>query len=225
MAAMRLLLLSVLLSVSVLFFTGNATAGDAQKTGHVEVSGEEGTHGAEGEHGESGINWMDLSNKEIPPLIPMFLNFIVVGILVYFLLRKGLGAKIRDRKNELEKALNEANALKAEAEAAMSEVRRRSDQLDSELAKLREDVLQSARAQAAQIEKEAAIRAERMQGESATLIAQEVAMMSARIRREAVEEIVQLAEKRIAEKLTETDHDSLAKEYVSSVMTAVQAGK
>lgn len=220
---LRILILSVTLTTqlcvagSVLAEGTTATAESAEAGLHADAG--------EGEHGTQQINWLDLQSEETPPLIPMFFNFLVVGALVYFLLRKGLGAKIRDRKNELEKALNEANALKAAAEAAMAEVRRRSETLDADLAQIRADVLESARAQAAQIEKEATIRAERIQGEAATLVAQEVAMMAERIRREAVEEIVAIAEKRITEKLTEADHDSLAKDYVGAVMTAVQAGK
>ncbi|MBN2715001.1 MAG: ATP synthase F0 subunit B [Deltaproteobacteria bacterium] len=218
------LLFSLLLAVS-----GNGYAEDAQSTreataaGSHESSGDEA--GAHEGHDAHALNWIDLSNEETPPLVPMFFNFIIVAFAVYFLLRKGLGAKIRNRRKDLEEALAEANALKKEAEAAMAQARERSERLDDEMARIRAEILEAAKAQAARIESEAAARAERMQGESAALIAQEVAMMAAAIRREAVNEIIAIAEKRIAEKLNSTDHEKLAKEYVNSVMSAVQTGK
>ncbi|MBN2529111.1 MAG: hypothetical protein JXR76_22165 [Deltaproteobacteria bacterium] len=184
-------------------------------------------HGASaaGEHDAQALNWMDLSNTETPPLVPMFFNFIVVAGLVYLLMRKSLSAKIRGRKEDLEKALAAANALKKEAEEALAIARDRNDALDVEMAKIRSEVIAAAKAQAAHIEKEATARAERMRRDAETVISQEVATLAAQIRRDVVEEIVAMAEKKIVEKLSGADHDRLAKEYVSSVMSAVQTGK
>ncbi|MBN2340905.1 MAG: hypothetical protein JXX29_14800 [Deltaproteobacteria bacterium] len=198
-----------------------ATPEQGEKSGAAEHG--EVVHG-EG-HDAHAINWVDMSDEHNPPLVPMFFNFLVVVFAVYFILRKGLGAKIRNRKAELEDALKKANALKEEAEEAMAVARERSEALDVEMAKIRTDILDAAKAQAAQIEKDATERAERLKSESAALIAQEVAMLSASIRKEVVEEIVAMAEKRIVEKISAADHEKIAREYLDSVMAAVQDAK
>jgi F-type H+-transporting ATPase subunit b len=220
--ALRIFLIVAMLGV---MFSLNGYASD--ESVEQAASSEHVTHGetAHAGHGSGALNWMNLSHEETPPLIPMFLNFIVVAFLVYFLLRKGLGAKIRNRKTELETALAEANALKQEAEEAMAVVRARSEAMDTELEKIRREILDAAKAQAQQIEKDAQIRADRMRVESEALVAQEISMMATQIRNEVVEEIVALAEKQIVEKLTAADQEKLAKEYVTSVMSTVQSGK
>lgn len=190
-----------------------------------EAGASHGDEAAETGQSAHSLNWIDLSNEETPPLIPMFFNFLVVGVLVYLILRKGLGAKVRNRKLELESALAEANALKKEAEEAMAIAKERSAALDLEMAKIRKDILESAKKQAEQIEQDAQARAQRMQGESTALVAQEVSLMSTQIRKEVVEQIVAMAEKRIVEKITKADHDKIAKEYLDSVMAAVQDAK
>lgn len=202
----------------------HAGEGDAHaQSSHGEASHGEASHG-EG-HGAHGINWIDLSNSETPPLVPMFFNFMVVVFLVYFMLRKGLGSKIRNRRTELESALAEAKALKTEAEEAMAIAKKRSEALEAEMAQIRSDILEAAQAHGIQIEKEAAARAERMDGESTALIAQEISMLSQDIRKEAVEQIVSMAQERIVEKITKADHDKMAKEYLESVMSSVQDAK
>lgn len=220
--ALRMFLIVAVLGV---MFSLNGYASD-EAAEHAESS-EHSSHGeaAHAGHGSGALNWMNLSHEETPPLIPMFLNFLVVAFLVYFLLRKGLGAKIRNRKTELETALAEANALKQEAEEAMTVVRARSEAMETELEKIRCEILDAAKAQALQIEKDAQTRADRMRVESEALVAQEISMMATQIRNEVVEEIVALAEKQIVEKLTAADQEKLAKEYVTSVMSTVQSGK
>ena len=223
---MTFLRILALTSLIVFPISKIATAEDSAVK-HATDDGDHDAHeaGHDGDaHDAHAINWVDLTNEETPPLVPMFFNFLVVSVLVYFILRKGLGAKIRNRKVELETALAEANALKKEAEEAMAVVRKRSDDLDVELKKMHDEIVAAAKAQAAEIEKCARENAERMQGESSALISQEIEMMAQKVRREAVAEIVAMAEKKMTDKLTATNHDQLAKEYVSAMMSAVQGG-
>ena len=83
------------------------------------------------------LNWFDYGNKEAPPLAILIFNFIVLGVLVYFIVRKSLGERFKNRKLVLEEAIAEAAEMKARAEKALADARAKSAALDSEMAKLR----------------------------------------------------------------------------------------
>ena len=173
-----------------------------------------------GEH--EGLNWFGWTGfgdagETRAALGFMFVNFVVVGILVFIILRGPLTRRVTTRREALVRALDEANAMKAAAEKALAEARAKMEMLEVEMARIREDLLSGGRADAARIGAEADKRAARMHEDAAVAVQQEIARMSQEIREEMVHAVIAAAEKAVSEKITAGDHARLATEYVDSI--------
>ena len=188
---------------------------------HADASEHE--HAAETSHHEAGhghdaeIEIFDWDSDDVPPLGFMFINFAILCVLVYIILRKPIGNRVKNRKADFESALNEANALKADAEKAMAEVKSKSELLDQEMVEIRKDVLENGKREASRITAEAEKRAARMKVDTEILVKQELARMADKIRAEVIEQITLVATQTLVEKITTTDQDKLAVEYIKSM--------
>jgi len=191
---------------------------------HGQAGAEQGhaSHGEEaGGHGAGALNWFDMSDPETPPLGIMFVNFALLLMLVYMIIRKPIGNRVRTRRQGLEQALAEATRAKAEAEAALAEARARMEALDLEMAKVRRDLLEAGKAESARIVEEAERRAARTKDDTAALVEQEIARMTAAVRAEVVERVVEVAREALTRKIQAGDHERLASEYLESLNKSV----
>ena len=171
--------------------------------------------GDEASDTEAGhINWLSWDDPHAPPLALMFVNFALLLVVLYFILRKPIGGGAKERRARLEKEIEEAKALKDAAEQALSEARTKIESLDAEMAKLRQEIIDGGKSEAARITSEAEARAERMQADTTALVEQEVARMSRSIREEVVSGIVDRAEALVREKIRGDDQTRLAQEYL-----------
>ena len=168
-------------------------------------------------HEAHGVNWFDWGNKEDPALGFMFINFAILAVIVYMIMRKPISKMVTTRRESLEAALREADELREEARKALRLAKERTDTLDLEMARIREDILNAGLAESQRINEDAERRLKRMEDESAALLEQEVAGMSAEIRREVVDAIVSTAQRVITEKIQASDHDRLAEDYMKSM--------
>ncbi len=176
-------------------------------------------------HEAHGMNWFDWGNKEDPALGFMFINFAILAVIVYMIMRKPISKMVTTRKGSLETALKEANELREEAQKALRLAKERTDSLDLEMARIREEILNAGKAESQRISEDAERRFKRMDDESAALLEQEVARMSAEIRREVVDEIVSTAQRVITEKIQASDHDRLAEDYMKSMNEITTSAK
>lgn len=167
--------------------------------------------------GGGHINWWSLSDPHAPPLGWMFINFAGLLFIIYRILRKPIGGGAKERRARLEKEIEEARQLKEEADKALAEARSKIESLDAEMARLRQEILDGGKSEAARITSEATARAERMQADTAALVEQEVARMSQAIREDVVAGIVDRAEAIIREKIRDDDQARLAREYLQSM--------
>jgi F-type H+-transporting ATPase subunit b len=172
---------------------------------------------ADAGHGPLPINWFDFSNPDTPPLIATIVNFLLLVVVVFLIMRKPIGNMVRTRRDNLATALEEARRAQEEAEAELAAARSRADALDLEMAKLRQEITEAGKAEARRIADEAGQRVERLSADTAIAIEQEVARMADAIRAEAVAAIVTRAEATLREKIEGADHDRLAREYVASM--------
>lgn len=171
-------------------------------TGVVYASGGEG-------HADSGALIKDF-------LYRVFNFAIVVGILVYFLakpLKKGLSG----RRDEIEKALAEADQVKLAAEAKFAEYDQKLATANAEIVEIsaaikregeleKEKILSSAREMATKIELEA---------EKAAAL--EIANARRELQSEAVRLAVELAEELLKKNFTSEDDTRLIDEYMQKV--------
>ena len=170
-----------------------------------------------GTHEAHGLNWFQWDNKEDPALGFMIINFVLLLAIVYMIMRKPISNMVTARREGLEEALREANELREEAQKALRSAKERTDALDLEMARIREDILDAGLAEARHISEEAERRLKRMEDESAALLEQEVARMSVEIRREVVDAVTSTAQRVILEKIQASDHDRLAEDYTKSM--------
>ncbi len=170
-----------------------------------------------GTHEAHGMNWFEWSNEEAPALGFMIINFALLLAIVFMIVRKPISKMVTARREGLEAALKEANELREEAQKALRSATERMDTLDLEMARIREDILNAGLAETRRITEDAERRLKRMEDESAALLEQETARMSAEIRREVVDAIVSTAQRVISEKIQDSDHDRLAEDYMRSM--------
>jgi F-type H+-transporting ATPase subunit b len=168
-------------------------------------------------HGADQINWIDFGDAHTPPLVPMFVNFALLLVILYFILRGPIGGGAKERRTRLEQEIEEARQVKEEAQQALTQARTQIDSIDQELAKLRQEIVDGGKAESRRITEDAAARAERMRADTAALVEQEVARMSQAIREEVVSGIVDRAEAIIREKIRDDDQARLAREYLQSM--------
>jgi F0F1-type ATP synthase membrane subunit b/b' len=192
-----------------------ASASDST-TASEGVSAEAG-EGAQAE----GINWFGFAKGETRPALGfMFINFAIVGVIVFILLRGPISGRVHTRHDALVKALEEAKMAREEAELALAEARTKTDALDQEMARIRGELISGGKSEAARIAAEADQRAVRMQEDATALVQQEVARMSQAIREEIVEAVIAAAERAVVEKINAADHTRLSTEFVDSIRGA-----
>jgi F-type H+-transporting ATPase subunit b len=185
----------------------HAAAGhDAHATAHED---------AHGGHGHEAFSW----TKE---LIGSFINFaILFGLLVYF-----GGPKIRaflvDRRAEIATSLEEAQRLKAEAEAKHAEYAGKLAKLDAEIAKIREDMVKAGEAERDRIVAEAEKKAERLRNDTKFILAQRSKELRDELVRESVEAAVAAAEKLLREKTTADDQQRLSRAYLERLVVSAK---
>jgi F0F1-type ATP synthase membrane subunit b/b' len=171
--------------------------------------------------GTTGLNWFawtgfgDAGETRVA-LGFMFINFVVVGVLVFIILKGPISRRVTTRRDELVKALDEANAMKAEAEKALADARAKMEMLEVEMARIREGLLSAGKAEAERIDAEASARAARMHEDASAAVQQEIARMSQEIREEMVHAVIAAAEKAVTAKINAADQARLATEYVDS---------
>lgn len=168
-------------------------------------------------HDTPHLNFFDFSMEDSHPLVALAFNFITLVIIVYLLMRKPLGNRFKQRKEDLEKALAEAKSAKERAEAVIESARAKSDAIDDEMAKLREEIISSAKKESAAIVVRAESQAKRLLADTESLVAHEISMLAENLREEIVVDVIKKATEEIQRQISDADHQRLAADYLSGV--------
>jgi F-type H+-transporting ATPase subunit b len=175
-------------------------------------------HGAEeSAHTQEPLNFFDFSSKTSHPLVALFFNFGALVIIVYLLMRKPLGTRFRKRKADLVAALEEAAEAKKRAEEAIDAAKAKMAAIDDEIGKVREDIIAAGERESAEIVARAEQQAARLVQETEKLVTHEISLMAETLRREVVEEIIKRAERELKSRISETDHETLFRDYLNGV--------
>ncbi|MDD3845279.1 MAG: ATP synthase F0 subunit B [Syntrophorhabdaceae bacterium] len=152
--------------------------------------------------------------ESIWSLVLKFFNFaVLVGLLIYFVgkpLKSFLAKRHHTVKTQLEetqKALNEAEALRAQYQAKL-------DRLDGEIEAFRKQTAQEAETEKKKIIDEAMSFAARIREQARLTAAQETKEVARRIKEEISHLTIEQAGKLITEKITQSDHDQLVEEFI-----------
>lgn len=145
------------------------------------------------------------------------LNFaLLIAALIYFA-RKPALAFFADRRSRIEGDLREAARLHKEAEERHAKWQRRLADLERELETIRQTSRERAETEREHILADARATAERIRRDASTAIEQELRRARERLRDEASDLAVEMAEGMLREQVTDADRDRLLDEFIARV--------
>ena len=145
------------------------------------------------------------------------INFVVIFGIIFYFARKPVKNMLKQRTEMIEKTLKEAQEAKELAQKALQEVQTRIQTKDKEI-----NEIMTASKHAGEVERERIIEEsnrlkERIFEQAKANIEYEVKSAKEAIKAEAVEIAMELAEKKIKEKLTKDEQEKLLQESLTKI--------
>lgn len=212
-----------------------APAADAHVTAEGEHAGH-GEHAAHGEHDHAptfdDVNWiygffgekegvepsLAWRPKGMPvPFGALALNAAILYWLLFKFGRKPISEALKSRKLGIMKGMDDAAKMKAEAEASLAKYQAKLDNIEQEIARIKQDMKEAGEAESARILSEAKERRARMEKDARTLIEQELKAARESLLRDTVRAAVKSAEQTLAAKVVDADQQRLADEYLAQI--------
>ena len=147
---------------------------------------------------------------------------ILIGLVVYFA-KKPVQRAMKARAAAITKAIDEAQALHAEAKAMLDEYEAKIAALDTEAAAILAQYRAQGEGEKAKLIAEGEAEAARLKSEAERTVANEVARAKQGLEVEVIDRAVSAAEQTIREQLTPADHRRLTSEYLSGLEEAASA--
>lgn len=192
---------------------------------HSEETTHESTSGGHGDHGPKPINWFDFSNKEQPPYAALAINFVILIAIYVRFGKKPLAEALTKRRDEIAKEIEEAQRIKREAEARAAMYQDKLGKLEQELVEARQALVEAGKGERDRIIREAEEKAVRMTKDAEFLIEQEIRQMKVDLQRSTVELAVTAAEELLRKRITPSDQERLAEEYLADIGTRAPIGR
>jgi F0F1-type ATP synthase membrane subunit b/b' len=168
-------------------------------------------------HALAPINWFDFSNKEQPPYVAMFLNFVLLVGMYVWLGKKPIREALKARRASVAKEIEEAQRMRQEAEDRAVVYQKKLEHLEEELKETRASLVQAGKGDRDRIIREAEEKATRMEKDAVFLIDQEMKQLRADLTREAVEIAITAAEEILRKRVTPVDQERLAEDYLAEL--------
>lgn len=180
---------------------GEATPGDT----HGEAA-----HG--GGHGETHSKpWMVTDTAKV-------LNFAVLAIGLFLVLRKPVSQALSDRIKGIKEELEDLETRKAEVEKQLAEYDTKLATLDEEAEKVIAEYIRQGEEAKARILKEAESAADKLEEQAKKNIENEFKQAKEDLQAEIVEKALVKAEQLVQEKISAEDQDRLVDEYLAKVV-------
>jgi len=180
------------------------------ETGHHSAGHDAGGHGGHG----GPLHFTDIiSGPDSLEFWGAVVNFLLLVALLVKLGRAPLSAFLTNRSKAVEDGMQEAAALKAEAQRVFDEYSERLKTMDDDIAKLKQEIRDAAEADKQRIIDDAQRTADRMRADAENLINQQARELSAQIRAEVVDAAMETAEKVIRKVLSSDEQQALATRY------------
>lgn len=164
-----------------------------------------------GEHG-------GVTEAKMQDLIWRTFNFIVFAAILIKLAVRPAKEFFASRAQGIAQSLEELEAKKQAAEAALAAAETRLKEVEKERERLIQQFVEEGELEKAAILKKAEMVAQRIKEMARMTIEAETKRAAQELKREVAEEATRLAEKMIREKLTFTDHQRLVEEYLEKVV-------
>lgn len=144
-------------------------------------------------------------------------NFILLVVVIRMLAKRPLRNFLENRRESIDKGIQEAAQVKAKAQAVFNEYTERMKTLDQELNKLRADIAAAAAQDRVRIVADAEETAKRVKAETEALVERQAEQLEAEIRREVVQAAIDAAERAVREATNADDQRRLADAFAQEL--------
>lgn len=148
------------------------------------------------------------------------MNFTVLVVFLYFILRKPVSQFLNGRIAGIEQQLADLEARKISAEKELAEYRRQLEAMDAEARTILEQYREQGEAARARILAEAEVSAAKMREQARRNMEHEFARARVQLQAEVMEKALARAEALIREKISPEDHERLTGEYLKKVVAS-----
>jgi F-type H+-transporting ATPase subunit b len=155
-----------------------------------------------------------------PPFLANILNAAVLFTIIVVAGKKPIAEGLRKRKERIVQGMEEAGRMKADAEKRLAEYEEKLKHIDTEVARIRTDMRETAELERRRLLTEAKERRERMERDARLLVEQETKAAREALSKETVAAAMRSAEELIARSLGPGDHEKLATEYFDALRRA-----
>ena len=163
------------------------------------------------EHGTKG--WIATDTFRV-------MNFAVLAIALFFLLRKPVAQALSDRIKGIQNQLSELEEKKKEAEKKLAEYNERLSHLDQEADKIIQAYIKQGEEAKVRILEQAKIAAEKLEDQARRSIEHEFKQAKLELQEDILEKALVKAEAMINTKITTEDQDKLVDEYLEKVVAS-----
>jgi F-type H+-transporting ATPase subunit b len=203
-------------------------AGASHETGHGEAAAQGEHHGAE-HHQEFNWYYGMLGEKaDAEPSVlwrrpgmpaPFAAQLLNTALLVLVLVRFGkapIARGLADRRKRIMKGMDDAAAMKKEAEQQLEFYKDRIANLDAEIERVKREMREGAEAERARILTEAAARRARLEQEARVLVEQELKAVREELTRETTQAALRSARELLKSATSTEDHRRLCEQYLDN---------
>jgi len=163
------------------------------------------------QHGAKG--WVSTDTYRV-------MNFAVLAVGLFFILRKPVSQALRDRIKGIETQLGELEEKKRSAEKSLAEYSARLSLLDQEAEKIINGYIKQGEEAKARILEEAKISAQKFEEQARRNIEQEFKKARLALQEDIFEKAITKAEEIIKTRITGEDQDRLIDEYLDKVVAS-----
>ena len=161
----------------------------------------------------------------ISDLVFPVINFLLFVFILYRYVIPTVRDALRQRREKITLALEEAKRAKEEAERLRKDYELKLAGLAAEQEKIQEQALEAAERERRRIVEEARQMAERVKSEVQLIAQREVEEARRTLRQEAANQAVRMATELIQSRLTQTDHRRFVQDLVIEVQNAANASR
>jgi len=167
---------------------------------------------ADAEHGGGG--------HSEPSILWKWANFLMLAGGLSVLIGKHAGPYFQSRNQEIQGALQDAEARRKDAEARIAGIEQKVANLDAEIKSMREKAKQEIASEAERMKESTAKALGKIQAHSEMEIASAVKQAKQQLKVLSADLAIQLASAQIREQMTPATQDKLVREFVAKVGTA-----
>jgi F-type H+-transporting ATPase subunit b len=149
--------------------------------------------------------------------LPRLVNFAIIATVVVYFMKKPAQDFFKNRTAEIAKAMKDSQETRERAVAALTEMERKIKDLEAETARMIADAQARGEKDRQALTEEGKKVAQEVQQQVKTGIEIEVQKARTALAIEASLLSLDLAEGRIKEKISDTDHERIVKEYITKV--------